>query len=107
MVDHACVGGWQAFENGQPGPGNWSDADGYTGYGIQGIERTFSVSLQPDEDERLFFVEQFVGEVTGLCILGKARGFKPGKTLKQEQIEAILETDLPDCELECLLLAGD
>lgn len=107
MADHSGVGGWQAYEGGEPQGSEWVEGDGYTDAGIRGIEATFRVKLRPDEDELAFFAESFMSEPRGLCVFGSAKGLRPGKPVGSKQVEAIMEFDLPDAELECLLLAGD
>jgi hypothetical protein len=106
MADHSCLGGWQVFENGQGGEGEWLEGDGYTDCGIRGIERCWGVELQPTAKERLFFVESFLQELSGICVLGSAGGLQAGAPLQGAQVQAIMEHDLAGAELECLLLAG-
>jgi hypothetical protein len=106
MADHSCVGGWQLFENGERGEGAWQEGEGYTQCGIQGIEQCFDVQLRPTEEERLWFVERFLAHLAGIWVFGSAGRCRPGGGLHPGQIQAIMEFDLPEAELECLLLAG-
>lgn len=106
MADHSCVGGWQIYEKGKSRGGKWVAGDGYTDAAIRGIQTAFDLKLQPSEDESAIFVESFVDEPRGLCVFGSAKGLRPGKPVGKKQVQAILEFDLPDAELECLLLAG-
>jgi len=105
-ADHSCVGGWQLFEKGKRGEGAWREGDGYTQCGLEGIERCFGVRLRPTEEERLWFVERFLAHLSGVWVFGTAGSFRPGGSLHPRQIQAIIEFDLPEAELECLLLAG-
>jgi hypothetical protein len=107
MADHSCVGGWQVYVGGEPHGGEWVEGDGYTDAGIRGIEAAFRLKLRPDKDESLFFAESFISETRGLCVFGSAKGLRPGKPVGSKQVQAIIEFDLPDAELECLLLVGD
>jgi hypothetical protein len=107
MADHACVGGWQVYEEGEPRGGEWVEGDGYTEAGIHGIETAFHLKLRPGKKESAFFAESFMNEPRGLCVFGSAKGLRPGKPVARKQVQALLEFDLPDAELECLLLAGD
>jgi hypothetical protein len=106
MADHSCVGGWQIFANGERGEGVFLEGDSYTECGIQGIERCFGVRLRPTKEERLWFVERFLSQLSGVWVLGSAGSFRPGRALTASQIRAIMESDLPEAELECLLLCG-
>lgn len=107
MADHACVGGWQAFEDGKPCDGEWVEGDGYTDAGIHGIEAAFQVNLDTEDDEATFFAESFLDEPSGLCVFGSAKGLRSGKPVSSRLVAAMLEFDLPDAELECVLLVGD
>ena len=107
VADHSGVGGWQAYGGGEPQGGEWVAGDGYTEAGIRGIEATFRVKLRADEDDAAFFAASFMSEPRGLCVFGSAKGLRPGKPVGSNLVEAIMEFDLPDAELECLLLAGD
>jgi hypothetical protein len=107
MADHACVGGWQMYEEGEPGAGEWVEGDGYTGAALHGIETAFGVKLQPGKDESAFFTESFMSEPRGLCVFGSTNGLRPGKPIGSTQVQAMMEFDLPDAELECLLLLDD
>lgn len=102
MADHSLIGAWQCFENGRPGDGNSFEGDGYVECGIQGIEASFGIELEAEVDERLFFLESFVEELSGICVHGAGGGLRPGVALNEEQILAVLESDLDDIELECL-----
>lgn len=107
MADHACIGGWQVYKKGKAGAGKWVEGDGYTATSIQGIEAAFRVKLRLGKDERDLFAESFMNEPRGLCVFGSSRGLRPGKPVGREQVQAIMEFDLPDAELECLLLVDD
>jgi hypothetical protein len=106
LADHSCVGGWRVFENGQAGQGDWCEGEGYTECGIQGVERCLEVELRPTEEERLWFVESFLEQLSGVCVFGSVEGLQPGAPLYPGQIRAIIESDLPGAEMECLLLVG-
>jgi hypothetical protein len=102
LADHACVGGWQIFERGRPGRGEWIEGGEYTAIGIRGIETAFGVCIKPNTQERTLFVDAFVDDPKGVCVFGSAEGLSPGKRLAPEQVRAILEFDMPGAELECL-----
>jgi hypothetical protein len=106
IADHACVGGWQIYDKGKPRGSKWVEDDGYTDAAIHGIETAFDLKLQPGKEESAFFAESFMDEPRGLCVFGAAKVLRPGKPVGQKHVQAILEFDLPDAELECLLLAG-
>jgi hypothetical protein len=105
MCDHACVGGWQIFDAGQARRAEWLSED-YTDAGIRGIETAFAVKLRPTADERGTFTESFMAEPKGLCVFSSAASLRKGKALSGQQVVDIMEHDLPDAELECLLWNG-
>jgi hypothetical protein len=107
MADHSCTGGWQVFEGGVAGTSVWTDGDDYCECGITGVERAFRVQLLPDEEERLSFVEYFLTTERGLCVFGQGGVLTPGRTLSLAEVTAIIEYDLPEAELECLLLQAE
>lgn len=103
MADHSGTGAWQVFNHGEPGPEIWMD-ERYTEAGIDGIRSAFGVRLELEEEERAFFTEQFLAEDQALCIFGGGGVLTPGRALSPPEVQAVIENDLDDADLECLFL---
>jgi hypothetical protein len=106
MADHACVGGWQIFDDGEERDSYWTAEEDYSTCGIRGIETAFNVALNPPDDHANV-VEQFLDTTIGICVRSTTSAMQSGCSLSADAIQQILEGDLAHAEIECVLFLDE